>query len=216
MKIDPSAISPLTNRVDSEATETKKETIKLTAGVKDSFVEAATDKAQLFAHPDAEKLNAGSGVVSGLHVSQGQNPSAAIHANQGTAVDRAGKLIDGSKHLSYFDGKKLDAADLQQEQQYKMDQRRLGGTHPGTGIDQGLLSSTSKIAAEFALFNPVMQRLCEFTGKSAQEINALLNQYGVNPAKLPSPPDQKITAFIQDPAFASFQPQDLLKALYGQ
>jgi len=46
MKIDPSAVSPITKRVDSEVSQAKKETVA--ANLKDSFVEAASDKAQLF------------------------------------------------------------------------------------------------------------------------------------------------------------------------
>jgi len=241
MKTDPLAGIPITSAVKSEVNEPKKEIIKAVAGASstDSFVEASSDQAKLFSHPDAGKLNTGSGVVSGLDVSTGQTPSDFVHVSQGSAVNPAGKLVDAgvddsivhtSNRASYFDGKKLDAQDLQVEQDYKRDTRRLAGTGPfetsrthdsnsgesPRGIDQGLLSSTSRIAAEFALYSPVIARLCELTGKSTQEIQALLNQYGVNPNKLSTPPDQNVVAFTHDPAFAAWPPQDLLKALYGQ
>src|ERR1700741_931800 len=90
MKIDPSAISPIANRVDSEVSQAKKETVA--ANLKDSFVEAASDKAQLFSHVNSQKLNGGSGIVSGFDVSSDQSPS--IQIEKGTAVNPAGKLVD--------------------------------------------------------------------------------------------------------------------------
>jgi hypothetical protein len=236
MKIDPSAISPITNRFDSEVSQAKKETVA--ANLKDSFVEATSDKAQLFSHASSQKLNSGSGIVSGLDVSSGQAPSFQIE--KGTAVNPAGKLVDvevkGSivntpKRSSYFDGKKLEQKDLQSEQDYKMDTKRLteresfvegkrkhdfnaDSNQVTSGIDQGLLSSTSRIAAEFAIFSPAISRLCGLTGKSAQEMKTLLDQYGINPGNLPLPADQKVMSFIQDPVFAGYPPQEILKALY--
>ena len=206
MKIDPSTKTPLTNRVESEITQTKKETVA--ANIKDSFVDAASDKAQLFSHANSQKLNTGSGIVSGLNVSTDQTPS--IQIEKGTAVNAAGKLVNAERP-SYFDGKKLEPKDLQAEQDYKLDHKRLHGSQ----IDRGLLSSTNRIAAEFALFSPVINRLCELTGKSAQEMRALLNQYGLNPESLPPRDDQKVMSFIQDPVFAGYPPQEILKALYS-
>ena len=201
MKIDPSAIVPLTTTVNSEVTQAKKEVVAT-----DSFVEAASDKAQLFSHADSQKLNGGSGTVSGLNVSSDQ--AYPIQIEKGTALNSAGKpinvaatdlIVNTPKRSSYFEGKRLEQKDLQLEQDYKMDSRRLAGTqsfsaevsksHPSgddanqgtSAIDRGLLSSTKRIAAEFALLSPVIGRLCELTGKSATEIHALLNQYGLDP-----------------------------------
>jgi len=173
-----------------------------------------------------------------LDVSSDQVPS--IQIEKGTAVNPAGKLVDvevkdsivnTSKRSSYFDGKKLEQKDFQLEQNYKRDPRRLTATESfleakrnhdfnadanqvTSGIDQGLLSSTSRIAAEFALFSPAISRLCGLTGKSAQEMKTLLDQYGIDPGHLPLPTDHKVMNFIQDPVFAGYPPQEILKALY--
>ena len=237
MKIDPSATTPLTNLVESEVSQAKRETAAARS-LKDSFVDAASDKAQLFSHANSQKLNGGSGIVSGLDVSSDRATS--IQIEKGTAVTPAGKLVDvevkdsivnTSKRSSYFDGKKLEQNDLQLEQDYNMDPRRLAEkesfakrkndfnaevNQPTCQIDQGLLSSTRRIAAEFALFSPAINRLCELTGKSAHEMQALLNQYGINPGNLPLTTDQRVMSFIQDPVFADYPPQDILKALYNQ
>src|ERR1041384_3933149 len=86
MKIDPSPIKPLTERVESEVSQAKKETAA--ASLKDTFVEAASDKAQLFSHANSQKINAGSGTVSGLGVSSDQ--ATFIQIEKGTAVTPAG------------------------------------------------------------------------------------------------------------------------------
>ena len=240
MKIEPSAGGFKTTRIKSEPDQQAQSTDKTAASAaRDSFVESASDKASLFSHPQTDKLQSGSGVVSGLQVSNGTGASDSIKLTPGSAVTPAGKLVElngnefaagVSSRPSFFYGKKLDAGDLSKDQDYKRNTHGRpftiadltmrydysnAGKNPPT-VGHGLLSAASRIAAELALFNPAMVRLSELTGKSAVEIQALLNKYGVDPGNLPVPPNQNVAAFVQDPAFSAYTQQDLLKALYGR
>ena len=52
---------------------------------------------------------------------------------------------------------------------------------------------------EASAFSPVAQRLSEATGRSAEEIDALLESHGIDAANLPNPPDSRIAELLNDP-----------------
>lgn len=219
MKIDQPGntlgIARILNAEEELEIKTPKESLSTgVASVADSFVQASSDKAFLSsAVPIADNLqNQKHGAISGLEVTDTSHHSTEVTVRPGLGLTAGGHEIDtassnmepaASKRNSFFDGKLLNAQDLQAEQDYKRGNRHL--------IEASRLDITGPFRS-----SAVFDRLSTLTGKSSEELLSLLNKYGLSADNLPIPPDDKVNSFIHDPAFASYAPQALLTALYGQ
>jgi hypothetical protein len=51
-------------------------------------------------------------------------------------------------------------------------------------------------------FSPAIQSLAQTTGKEPAELEALFKKHGLDPANLPTPPDSKVAALLNDPEFS--------------
>lgn len=168
-------------------------------GTLDSFIHSPAGKSIAAANKEC------SGVVAGLKVQV--DPSAtAVRVDPGLAVDPKGKSLHGSQ---YFYGKFIDASDLQKDQTY------LKGDRNSALLKTGLISSIAGTYMGAVRANAALDRLSTLTGKSTEALLALLNQYGVDAGNPPNPPNDKVNAFLHDPAFAAIAQQELLHALYG-
>jgi hypothetical protein len=172
------------------------------ASTRDSFVTASSDKSFL------STANSNYGVASGFKTDAGQSDP--VHVEPGNAWNGLGQQISpeflhGLNRLSFFDGKRLNAADFSQEQQYQMPSIHRNN----------LFTAPVQSALDAFRANAVFERLATLTGKTTDELSALFGKYELDAGRLPNPPDEKVSAFLADPAFTSLTKQDLLQALYG-
>jgi hypothetical protein len=60
-----------------------------------------------------------------------------------------------------------------------------------------------------------IEEISTYTGVPVQELQSIFAKNGLKPGELPYPPDERVVAFLKDPAFASMNEADLLWKIYS-